>query len=64
MTWCATNICEGFVGICNNKGELRECRTRYADDEQNTCPVLCNDCYEAYTEHWDWMWDQYYSGLL
>lgn len=43
---------------------LVECRTRYADDDLNVCPVLCSLCEQGYIEHWDDMWAEYYAGLM
>lgn len=54
--------------ICEQCGApyayLVECRTRYADDSQNVCPVLCSPCEQRYTEYWDDMWAEYYAGLM
>ncbi len=57
--------CEGFDGPCGAPlARARECRTRYANETQNVQPILCEDCYEAYTDYWDEKWDEYYGGLL
>lgn len=57
--------CEGFAGPCGKEGaEVVACRTQYADETQNTSPVLCQDCKDAYNEYWDGMWEEYYRGLL
>lgn len=58
-----------FVGVCEHCKEEKEVRvgpvrTAYADDKQNVAPVLCAECMEAYNQHWDEMWEEYYGGLL
>jgi hypothetical protein len=59
-----TGSCGGYYGPCSSRDAvLRECRTRYADESQNVGELLCDQCYEAYTEYWDGMWDEYYAGL-
>lgn len=54
-------LCES----CNSPGaSLRECRTRYVDETQNICPVLCDVCATDYNAYWDEKWEEYYGGLL
>lgn len=60
---------EEFDGVCEGckqttKVRVGPVRTAYDDDTQNTAPVLCSDCMDEYNQHWDAMWEEYYSGLL
>jgi hypothetical protein len=55
--------CEGFQGRCENGGAIeRPCMTAYADNSQNVKPVLCEECWEAYREYWQDMWDDWRSS--
>ena len=61
LVWVA-RTCEQ----CGEPGliEKQPCRTQYADDTQNTSPVLCAGCAEEYKDYWDEMWANYHGGLL
>lgn len=70
--------CEGVIGPCERTdASKRKSMTLYEGEDVKTDPVtleqtlisdsgpvLCDDCYEAYVEHWSERWEEYYSGLL
>lgn len=54
-------LCHGHVGPCFKIGKRRRQNTQYVDDSKNWV-FLCDDCMRQNDEHWDEMWDDYYSS--
>lgn len=65
--------CEGFLGKCDNKDDVkwtpaRTCYPWHIDkkplEDPNRDIFLCDSCEIEYHEHWDEMWNDYRAGLL
>ncbi len=61
--------CEGFEGPCfETDTQVKPAMTAYSWDgvgeDPNRSLILCDRCADAYYDHWQYMWDEYYSGLL
>lgn len=55
--------CDGFDGPCISiEAKERQCRTAYhwdgSEQNPNRTPILCDECAQAYEEHWNEMWAQ------
>ena len=56
--------CEGWDGPClKRNASLIRMHTFY-NDEISNYRILCPLCEKSCFDHWDEMWDEYYSGLL
>jgi hypothetical protein len=53
-------ICRGTEGPCFRRGKTRRRNTAYNDDKMNFV-CQCDKCFEREEEHWDKMWENYYS---
>ena len=72
---CVLEALVGYCGGCLRCGRRWGChiypaRSQYVRqdgslDERKNVPVwLCPVCFEEYTEYWDELWQEYYTGLL
>jgi hypothetical protein len=59
---------EGKI-CCGGDIKLRKAMTAYhfegeknSEEDPNRDFYACEDCYKEYTDHWTWMWDEYYAG--
>ena len=62
-------FCQGVSGQCYDiRVSEIGCKTAYdwngKGEDPNRNPVLCESCADEYNEHWDDMWNEYYSGRL
>jgi hypothetical protein len=49
---------EGTCEHCKKVGRVQQAqvRTAYADDSNNTAPIVCEECLKNYNDYWDEMW--------